>query len=370
QQNLLLSKEQLPNLQGLQKTRFRTQRSPKKKREKKGSSRAKSSSTATLTSKKRSAVEHTSDTEGPVAKVAHIRRSLEEIREQTNLFSLIWRGTSILSNPTMFNKYISAGLAGISSSQASRESTTRVAYTPLGHETIPVLVSSSCPANTSTIAATSTDLALLKPEMTITSPIKESAVDEEGPFTVLTPEAGDLDFAGDEFNLDSILSEAEEAFLTAVPNTSSGKVETEGTLNFPSNDDQEKIHISTQTLPEQSTVDRNTIIEKVNKVLGCLNHSLEEIVASAEIKAQLLEATTYLSQHASSEASSLESFMEDLYNSNILLESSSEDLRVVTADLSKHKRDVVKYGATLLKVKPLVDTGAVIEQEARVLEET
>ncbi|MED6199434.1 hypothetical protein PIB30_075933 [Stylosanthes scabra] len=62
--------------------------------------------------------------------------------------------------------------------------------------------------------------------------------------------------------------------------------------------------------------------------------------------------------------------MEDLNNSNILLESSSEDLRVATADLSKHKKDVVKYGAALLKVKPLVDMGAVKEQEARLLEET
>ncbi|MED6112172.1 hypothetical protein PIB30_059278 [Stylosanthes scabra] len=120
--------------------------------------------------------------------------------------------------------------------------------------------------------------------MSLISPIKEGEIDEEGPFVVPTPKAGDLDFADDEFNLDSILSEAQEAFLTA------------------------------------STVDRGTIIEKVNKVLGCLNHSLEEIVASAEVKSQLLEATTFLSQHASSEASSLESFMEDLYNSNVLLE--------------------------------------------------
>ncbi|MED6165793.1 hypothetical protein PIB30_103013 [Stylosanthes scabra] len=195
-------------------------------------------------------------------------------------------------------------------------------------------------------------------------PIKESAIDEEGPFVVPTPEAGDMDFADDEFNLDSIHSEAQEFFLTVVPVTSSGKVEAE----IPSNDEQNRV--PTQSLPEQSTVDRGTIIEKLNKVLGCLNHSLEEIVASAEIKAQLLEATTYLSQHASSEASSLESFMEDLYNSNILLESSSADLRAAKDDLSKYKKDMAKYGAALLKVQPLVETGSIKEQEARSLEET
>ncbi|MED6164643.1 hypothetical protein PIB30_092208 [Stylosanthes scabra] len=293
--------------------------SPKKKREKRGGSRARFNSNVTSSkkSKKSGASKKFGGDQGVDQPRSPVQSNLERAR-------------SILSNPAMFNKSISAGLAGISSSQASTEST-RAEYTPLGHETIPVLVSSSCPANTSTMAATSSDLAILKPEMTITSPIKENAVDEEGPFIVPTPEAGDLDFADDEFNLDSILSEVQEVFLTAVPNTSSGKV---------------------------------------NKVLGCLNHSLEEIIASTEIKAQLLEATTYLNQHASSEASSLESFLEDLYNNNILLESSSEDIRVTTVDLSKHKKDVIKYGAALLKVKPLADTGAVKEQEARVLEET
>ncbi|MED6188402.1 hypothetical protein PIB30_085595 [Stylosanthes scabra] len=257
-----------------------SERSPKKKREKKGGSRAKSSSMATFTSKKRSVVALTFDIKGPTTKVARI-------------------------------------------SQPQR---TKIEYTPLGHETIPILISSSCPTNASTIAATSSDLLLLKPKMTITSPIKENKVEEEGPFIVPTPEAGDLDFTDDEFNLDSILSEAQEVFLTAVPNTSSGKLETEGTLSFPSNDNQkENIPIPTPTTTEQGTVD--------------------QIVASSEIKAQLLEATTYLNQHASSEVSSLESFMEDLYNRNILLESSSEDLRVATAGLSKHKKDMAKYGA-------------------------
>ncbi|MED6136263.1 hypothetical protein PIB30_054448 [Stylosanthes scabra] len=46
------------------------ERSPKKKKEKKGSTQAKSSSTATLTSRKWNAVERASDAEGPVAKMA------------------------------------------------------------------------------------------------------------------------------------------------------------------------------------------------------------------------------------------------------------------------------------------------------------
>ncbi|MED6214438.1 hypothetical protein PIB30_103148 [Stylosanthes scabra] len=242
----------------------------------------------------------------------------------------------------------------------------QVEYTPLGHETIPVLVSTSCPADTSIMVASSSELAFFKPEMSLISSTKEGAIDEEGPFVVPMPQAGDLDFADDEFNLDSILSEAQEVFLTAVPVASSRKLETE--RSFLSDDGQG--HVPTQNLPEQSTVDRATIIEKVNKVLGCLNHSLEEIVASAEIKSQLLEATTFLSQHASSEASSLESFMEDLYNSNGLLESSSIDLRVSKDDLSKHKKNMAKYGAALLKVKPLVDKWFIKEQEARLLEET
>ncbi|MED6200573.1 hypothetical protein PIB30_086484, partial [Stylosanthes scabra] len=48
------------------------------------------------------------------------------------------------------------------------------------------------------------------PEVSLISPIKENVTEEEGPFIVPTPEAGDLDFADDEFNLDSILSEAQE----------------------------------------------------------------------------------------------------------------------------------------------------------------
>ncbi|MED6172551.1 hypothetical protein PIB30_051068 [Stylosanthes scabra] len=206
----------------------------------------------------------------------------------------------------------------------------QVEYTPLGHETIPVLVSTSCPVDASIMAASSSDLAPFKPEMSLISPIKEVAINEE------------------------------------VPVAPRGKPKSEGP--FPSGGSQG--HVPPQNLPEQSTVDRATIVEKVNKVLGCLNHSLEEIVASTEVKSQLLEAITFLSQHASSEASSLESFMEDLYNSNILLESSSADLRAAKDDLSKHKKNITKYDAALLKVKPLVDMGFIKEQEARSLEET
>ncbi|MED6220196.1 hypothetical protein PIB30_042570 [Stylosanthes scabra] len=208
---------------------------------------------------------------------------------QSNLES----ARAILSNPAMFNRSVSAGLAGVSSSQASTEST-RVEYTPLGQETVPVLVSTSCPADTSTMAVSSSDLILFKPEASLISPIKESLIEEEGPFVVPTPEAGDLDIADDEFNLDSILSEAQER------------------------------------LPRQSTIDRAVIVEKVNRVLGCLNHSLEEIVAK----------------------------------------SSSADLQAARDDVSKHKKDMAKYGAAFSKVKPLVDTGVIKEQEAKSLEET
>ncbi|MED6138615.1 hypothetical protein PIB30_075953 [Stylosanthes scabra] len=194
------------------------------------------------------------------------------------------------------------------------------------------------------------------------SPIKES-FEEEGPFVVPTPEAGDLDFADDKFNLDSILSEAQEVFLTAVPVTTSGDLEIE--KPFSSGDGQ-----TLPTLPLQSITNRTAIIATVNKVLGCLNHSLEEIVASAEIKYQFLEATTFLNQHANSEASSLESFIEDLYNSNVLLESSSADLQAARDDVLKHKKDMAKYGAAFSKVKPLVKTGVVKEQEVKSLEET
>ncbi|MED6222333.1 hypothetical protein PIB30_063304, partial [Stylosanthes scabra] len=239
----------------------------------------------------------------------------------------------------------------------------KVEYTPLDQETIPVLVSTSCPADTSIMAVSSSDLVLFKPEVSLISPIKENVTEEEGPFIVPTPEAGDLDFADDEFNLDLILSEAHEVFLTVVPVTTSGEFETE--KPFPSGDGQ-----TPQRLPQQNTVDCAVIVEKVNRVLGCLNHSLEKIVASAEIKSQLLEATTFLNQHANSEATSLESFIEDLYNSNVLLKSSLADLQEVRDDVLKHKKDMAKYGAAFSKVKPLVDIGVIKEQEARSLEET
>ncbi|MED6149719.1 hypothetical protein PIB30_065263 [Stylosanthes scabra] len=304
--------------------------SPKKKKERKRSARAKSSSSATLTSRKRNAVEHASDAEGPVAKMARTSQPQKNSKKaemsgkqetfmpnpttQSNLES----ARAILSNPAMFNRSVSAGLEGVSSSQASTESTW-VEYTPLGQETVPIPASTSYPADMSTMAVSSLDLVLLKPEASLISPIKESLIEQEGPFVVPTPEAIDLNFADDEFNLDSILSEAQEVFLTAVPVATSGEFETE--KPFSSGDGQ-----TPQTLPRQSTIDRAIIVAKVNKVLGCLNHSLEEIVASAEIKSQLLEATTFLNQHANSEASSLESFIEDLYNNDVLLESSSADL--------------------------------------------
>ncbi|MED6128380.1 hypothetical protein PIB30_097173 [Stylosanthes scabra] len=116
-----------------------TERSPKKKKEKKGSARAKSSSTATLTSRKRNVVECSSDAEGPVTKIAHTSQpqkklkktemSEKELRKpeafipnpatQSNMES----ARAILSNPAMLNRSISAGLVGVSSSQASTEST-------------------------------------------------------------------------------------------------------------------------------------------------------------------------------------------------------------------------------------------------------
>ncbi|MED6207552.1 hypothetical protein PIB30_036799 [Stylosanthes scabra] len=350
------------------------ERSPKKKKERKGSARAKSSSIATITSRKRNAVERASDAEGPVAKMARTSQPQKksknaEVSGKQEIFmpnpttqSNLESARAILSNLAMFNRSVSAGLVGVSSSQASTEST-RAEYTPLGQETVPVLVSTSCPADTSTMAVSSSDLILFKPEASLISPIKEILIEEEGPFVVPTPEAGDLDFADDEFNLDSILSEAQELFLTAVPVATSGEFETE--KPFPSGDGQ-----TPQRLPRQSIVGRAVIVEKVNRVLGCLNHSLEKIVASAEIKSQLLEATTFLNQHANSEASSLKSFIEDLYNNNVLLESSSADLQAARDDVLKHKKDMGKYGSAFSKVKPLVDTGVVKEQEAKSLEET
>ncbi|MED6114083.1 hypothetical protein PIB30_076908 [Stylosanthes scabra] len=338
-----------------------TERSPKKKKEKKGRARAKSSSTATLTSQKRNVIERTSDVEGPMTKIARTSQSQsfvsveekpkcleKESRKQETFMpnpmtqSNIESARAILSNPAMLNRSLSAGLAGVE-------------YTPLSLELIPAPAFTSCPVDISTMAVSSSDLVILRPESSLISPIKES-FEEEGPFVVPTPEARDLDFADDEFNLDSILSEAQEVFLTDVPATTSRDLETE--KPFPPGDG--------QTLP--TLTDRTAIVATVNKVLGCLNHSLEEIVASAEIKSQLLEATTFLNQHANSEASSLESFIEDLYNRNILLESSSVDLQAAKDDVLKHKKDMAKYGAAFSKVKPLVDTGVVKEQEVRALE--
>ncbi|MED6139035.1 hypothetical protein PIB30_080056 [Stylosanthes scabra] len=206
-----------------------TEHSPKKKKEKKGSARAKSSSTAMLTSRKQNAVERTSDAEGLMTKIARTSQPQKKSKKtetsgkesrkpeafmpnpatQSNMES----ARAILSNPAMLNRSISVGLAGASSSQASTEST-QVEYTPLGLELIPAPASTSSPADISTMAVSSSDLVILKPESSLISPIKES-FEEEGPFVVLNPEAGDLDFLDDEFNLDSILSEAQEVFLNS-----------------------------------------------------------------------------------------------------------------------------------------------------------
>ncbi|MED6114349.1 hypothetical protein PIB30_079471 [Stylosanthes scabra] len=114
----------------------------------------------------------------------------------------------ILSNPAIIQKF---ALATMASSQASTNST-KADYTPLSHETNPVLISSSCPVTIPTTAATSSSLAVHQPDLTITSslrePFRETRVEDEGPFMFPTPEAGDLAFVDDEFNLDSILLEA------------------------------------------------------------------------------------------------------------------------------------------------------------------
>ncbi|MED6124102.1 hypothetical protein PIB30_055955 [Stylosanthes scabra] len=108
----------------------------------------------------------------------------------------------------------------------------------------------------------------------------------------------------------------------------------------------------------------------MNQVLSCLNHSLEKILASAEIKTQFLEATSFLNQHVSSEVSSLENLMEELFNSHTLLESSLENLCSATAELSKHKKEVAKCKDALSKVKPLVEMGTAKEQETESTKQT
>ncbi|MED6163834.1 hypothetical protein PIB30_083877 [Stylosanthes scabra] len=163
----------------------------------------------------------------------------------------------ILENPAMINRSLSLGLAAMSSSQASTDST-KVDYTPLGHETNHVLISSSCPASASTAATTSSSLAPPHPEITITSPIREVEVEDEGPFTVPTPEKPKIE---DTSNLESVK---------------------------PS-ENKEDSHL--EDASKSQAVDPELILKKVNQILACLNHSLEEIVANAEIKAQLLEAT-------------------------------------------------------------------------------
>ncbi|MED6196300.1 hypothetical protein PIB30_046185 [Stylosanthes scabra] len=232
---------------------------------------------------------------------------------------------AILANPAMINRSLSLGIAAMSSSQ--------VDYTPLGHETNPVLIS-------------------------------EVEVEDEGPFTVPTPEAGDLIFLDDEFNLDSILSKAHEVFSKAFPKSSLEKPKTEDASNFESVDPSENKEDShPEDASKSQGFDPELILKKVNQILACLNYSLEEIVANAEIKAQLLEATTFLNQYASSEAGSLETFMEDLFNSNNLLESSFKELLHATTELAKQKKEVTKCDQAISKVKPMLEMGSTREEE-------
>ncbi|MED6214294.1 hypothetical protein PIB30_101676 [Stylosanthes scabra] len=363
--------------------RYSEEKVPKKTKGKTKEKKAKSLSTTTLTSRKRNVIEVTSGaTEGPtkIARTAQTQR--KKPKESFELLTIdnqpqerpppatrsnIDTARAFLSNPAIVQRSLSLNLAAMASSQVSIDST-KVDYTPLGHETTHVLISSSCPITTPTTAATSSYLATRQPEPTIFSLTRETDVEDEGPFIVPTPEADDLAFADDEFNLDSILSEAQEVFLIALQKSSSDNLEAGGTLSLPSTEHRKENETTTQTHAEQNVVDREAIISKVNQVLGCPNHSLEEIVASADIKAQLLDATNFLNQHVSSEISSLEGFIEDLFNIHTLLKSSSEDLHLASAELTKHKGAMLKYENVISKVKPLVHMGVAKEQEAELAE--
>ncbi|MED6174557.1 hypothetical protein PIB30_070173 [Stylosanthes scabra] len=143
------------------------------------------------------------------------------------------------------------------------------------------------------------------------------------------------------------------------------KPKIEDTSNLESiNPSENKEDSQLEDASKSQAIDPELILKKVNQILVCLNYSLEEIVANAEIKAQLLEATTFLNQHASSEAGSLENFMEDLFNSNNPLESSSEELPQTTANLAKQKKELTKCDQAISKVKPMLEMGSTREEEA------
>ncbi|MED6198148.1 hypothetical protein PIB30_063243 [Stylosanthes scabra] len=56
--------------------------------------------------------------------------------------------------------------------------------------------------------------------------------------------------------------------------------------------------------------------------------------------------------------------MEDLFNSNNPLESSSEELRQTTADLAKQKKELTKCDLAISKFKPILEMGSTREEEA------
>ncbi|MED6163578.1 hypothetical protein PIB30_081342 [Stylosanthes scabra] len=277
---------------------------------KKNTGRAKPSSTATLTSRKRKVIEVTSGVTESPTKVARTAQTLRKKEHPLPLpKSNIETARAILSNPAKAHRTLSLGLAAMYSSHASTDST-KVEYTPLGHETNPVWISSSCPVSASMAAATSSYLASPQPEIIITSP-------KLGKYTKSYQNMED--------------SPPKDA-------------------------------------PKSQAIDPELILKKVNQILACLNYSLEEIVANVEVKAQLLEATTFLNQHASSEAGSLEKFMEELFNSNNLLESSSEELRQEIAELAKQKQEVTKCDQAISKVRPMLEMGSTKEEEAKLAE--
>ncbi|MED6174556.1 hypothetical protein PIB30_070172 [Stylosanthes scabra] len=166
------------------------EKTPKKSKGKENTGRAKSSSTTILTSKKRNAIELASKAEGLTAKIArtsqpnktkskrvstHQASSTMATRHEpfpeSTAKSNMETAKEILANPAMINQSLSLGLAGMSSSQASTDSTKifhlaffcpkdykLVDYTSLDHETNHVLISSSCPASASIATTTSSSL--------------------------------------------------------------------------------------------------------------------------------------------------------------------------------------------------------------------
>ncbi|MED6212282.1 hypothetical protein PIB30_081789 [Stylosanthes scabra] len=92
------------------------------------------------------------------------------------------------------------------------------------------------------------------------------------------------------------------------------------------------------------------------------------MVATTEIKAQLLEATTFLNQHASSVAGSLETFVEDFFNSKNLLELISEELRQTIAELAKQKKEATKCDQAILKEEEAESAEKVLAARVKALE--